>query len=66
MRVNTTVVIELPAEWDEVVEQIARATTFLAGRKIWQAEARESSQRDGTPATISLTIAGEVTEPETF
>ena len=64
MRVNTTVVIELPTDLDRMIVEILRVTEALDNRKISHATARESSQRDQTPATISFTISGEVAEKE--
>ncbi len=56
MKGNTTVVIELPISLDEMIAQLQLVTTQTTNNKIWNASFRESSQRDGTPKQLSLTI----------
>ncbi len=63
MRANTTIVIELPIDWDDFVDQINAVTKLLDGRRIWQANVVQPSAIDGGLPTLSITIGGRVLAP---
>ncbi len=63
MRVNITIVIDLPITREEFLEGVTRFTDDLDDPTIYRASFVEHDQRDGTPAHFSLTISGDVKEP---
>jgi hypothetical protein len=60
MRANVTIVVDLPTSLEDFFDGIQRMTDRLEDPEIFRASFVEYSQRDGTPAHISLTIGGDV------
>lgn len=60
MRANTTIVVELPVDWDDFVDQVNAVTSLLDERRMWRATIIQPSAIEGGLPTLSITIGGRV------